>query len=305
MLEITFSSKNREQAIKVVNAIVDAYVFHQLNAIYQSNRRAGDWMEQRLEALREQAATAERAVIEFKAKNNIVTGAGGTLMNETQLSETSGELASARSHASDAKARLERIEAVRQGYQEDQSPSAADESVVEAKNNTIITKLRMQYLDLVNREAEYSVRYGKDHAVVVKLGREIRDVRRSIRDELGQIAETYRSELEIAKKREDEAEKRLGALLLQSTKTNQAQVTLFALDAAAQSYRKLYDSFLRQHTEAVQRQSLPVSDAQEVSPASIIKTDSAQVSSFRADHISRGDPRGRSWRIAGHNGSRF
>ena len=112
MLEINFRSNNREQAIKVVNAMIDAYVFHQLNAMYQANRRAGDWMEERLQALREQAATAERAVIEFKAKNNIVAVAGGTLMNETQLSEISGELASARSHASDVKARLERIEAV-------------------------------------------------------------------------------------------------------------------------------------------------------------------------------------------------
>jgi polysaccharide biosynthesis transport protein len=274
MLEINFSSSNPKQAIKVVNVLIDAYVFHQLNAMYQANRRAGDWMEERLQALREQAATAERAVIEFKAKNNIVAAAGGTLMSETQLSEISGELASARSHASDVKARLERIEAVRQSYQEDQPASAADESVVEALNNPIITKLRMQYLDLVTREGEFSERYGKNHGATVNLRREIRDARRSIGDELGRIAETYRSELAIAKKRQDEAEKRLGALVSQSTETNQAQVTLFSLEAAALSYRKLYDSFLRQHTEAVQQQSLPVSDAQEVSPASIIKADS-------------------------------
>ena len=96
----------------------------------------------------------------------------------------------------------------------------------------------MQYLDLVRREAEFSERYGKDHGVTVNLRREIRDARRSIGDELGQIAETYRSESEIAKKRQDEAEKRLGALVSQSTKTNQTQVTLFSLEAAAQSYRK-------------------------------------------------------------------
>jgi succinoglycan biosynthesis transport protein ExoP len=273
MLEINFRSNNREQAIKVVNAMIAAYIFHQLNAMYQANRRAGDWMEERLQALREQAATAERAAIEFKAKNNIVA-AGGTLMNERQLTEISGELASARSHASDVKARLERLEGVSQGYQQDRPASAADESVIEAMNNSVITKLRIQYLDLVKREAEYSERYGKNHGAVVNLRREIRDVRSSIGDELRQIAETYRSELEIAKKRQDEAEERLGALVSQSTKTNQAQVTLFALEAAAQSYRKLYDSFLKQHTEATQQQSLPVSDAQEVSPASIIKTES-------------------------------
>ena len=75
--------------------MIDAYIFDQLNAKYQANRRAGDWLQERLQALREQAAAAERAVIEFKAKNNIVA-AGGTLMNEKQLSEMSGQLATAR-----------------------------------------------------------------------------------------------------------------------------------------------------------------------------------------------------------------
>jgi len=42
-----------------------------------------------------QAAAAERAVLEFKAKNNIVA-TGGTLMNERQLSDISGKLAAAR-----------------------------------------------------------------------------------------------------------------------------------------------------------------------------------------------------------------
>lgn len=93
MLEINFRSNNPEQAIKVVDALINAYLFHQLNVMYQANRRAGNWMEERLQALREQAATAERAVIEFKAKNNIVAAGGGTLMSELELSEISGELA--------------------------------------------------------------------------------------------------------------------------------------------------------------------------------------------------------------------
>ena len=47
----------------------------------------------------------------------------------------------------------------------------------------------------------------------------------------------------------------------QSTETNQAQVALFSLEAAAQSYRKIYDSFLQQYTASVQQQSYPISDA--------------------------------------------
>src|SRR5262249_1012638 len=39
----------------------------------------------------------------------------------------------------------------------------------------------------------------------------------------------------------------------------------------AQSYRKLYDNFLQRHTETVQQQTFPISDARSVSPAGITK----------------------------------
>src|SRR5262249_57355020 len=77
---------------------------------------------------------------------------------------------------------------------------------------------------------------------------------------------------ELAKKRENEFEKRLGVLVSQSTETNQAQITLFSLDAAAKSYRRLYDNFLQRHTESIQQQTFPVTEARQISAASAIKT---------------------------------
>jgi polysaccharide biosynthesis transport protein len=271
MLRIDFRSPNQEQAIKVANAMTDAYIFDQLNAKYQANRRAGDWLQERLQALREQAASAERAAVEFKAKNNIVK-AGGTLMNEKQLSELSEQLASARARTSEVEVRLERMAAVRRAYQQDKPASALDETTAEAMNSGIITQLRTKYLDLVNREANWAIKYGKNHSAVVNLRNQVQDLRKSINDELGRIEESYKSEYEISKKRQDELEKGLAALVSQSTETNQAQVALFSLEAAAQSYRKIYDSFLQRHTESVQQQSFPVSDARPISSASAIKT---------------------------------
>jgi polysaccharide biosynthesis transport protein len=271
MLKIDVRSHNPEQATKIANAMVDAYIYDQLNAKYQANRRAGDWLQERLQTLREQAAAAERAVLEFKAKNNIVR-AGGSLMNEKQLSEISGQFGTARVHASDLQARLDRVVAVRRSYQNDQPASAVDETVSEAMTNGIITGLRTKYLDLVNREADWATRYGKNHTAVVNLRNQIRDLRKSIRDELGRIEETLKSEFEIAKKRQDELEKSLAGLVSQTTETNQAQVALFSLESAAQSYRKLYDSFLQRHTESVQQQSFPITEARSLSPASVYKT---------------------------------
>jgi succinoglycan biosynthesis transport protein ExoP len=271
LMRIEFRSHNQEQAIKIANAVIDGYIFDQLNAKYQSNRRSVDWLQERLQALREQAAAAERAVLEFRTKNNIVA-AGGALINEKELAQMSDKLTAARSQTSDLQIRLERIEAVRKAYQQDQPASAADETVSEAMSNAIIGGLRSKYLDLMNRESDWSHRYGKNHVAVVNLRNQIRDVRKSIRDELGRIEETTKSEYEIAKKRQDEAEKQLAALISQSGETNQARVALFSLEAQAQSYRRLYDAFLQRHTESVQQQTFPVSDARTISPAGAIKT---------------------------------
>jgi succinoglycan biosynthesis transport protein ExoP len=270
LMRIDFRSQSSEQAVKVANAMIDGYIFDQLNAKYQANRRAGDWLQERLQTLREQAAAAERAVLEFRAKNNIVA-AGGRLINDKELSDMTNQLAGARAKSGEVQIRLERIAAVREAYQPDKSPGSADENVTEAMTNPIIGGLRGKYLDLVNREADWSVRYGKNHQAVVLLRNQIRDIRKSIRDELGRIEETWKSEYQIAKKQQDELEKGFTALVSQSAQTNQAQVALFSLEAAALSYRKLYDNFLQRHTETVQQQTFPISDARSVSPAAISK----------------------------------
>ena len=272
MMRIDFRSQNKEQATKIADTVIDAYIFDQLNAKSQAFRRASDWLQDRLQALREQAAAAERAVIEFKSKNNIVA-AGGELMNEKELSEISAGSISARVNASDLQNRLERIRAVRKAYQQDKPTSAEqDETVSEAMNSGIITNLRTQYLNLVNREADWSARYGKNHNAVLNLRNQIRDIRRSIYDELGRIEETLKSDYEIAQKRQADFDNALAKLISQSTETNQAQVTLFTLDAAAKSYRRLYDNFLQRHTEAVQHRTFPTTEARQISAASVSKT---------------------------------
>src|SRR5262249_33205558 len=154
----------------------------------------------------------ERAVVEFKAKNNIVA-AGGTLINEKQLSGLSEQLAAAHARTSDVQARLERMQAVRRAVQQDQPASDAGETVSDAMSNSIITNLRSKYLDLRNRESDWSVRFGKNHASVANVRRQIRDIRKNIWDELGRIEETSKSEYEIAKKRQDELEKELAAVV--------------------------------------------------------------------------------------------
>ena len=277
MIRIDYTGRDPEIATRIANEMVNAYIFDQMNAKYQASRSAGDWLQERLQNLRDQAATAERAVVQFKAKNNLISAGGnGTLVSEQQVGDISTALAKTRVQVANLQARLERMDAVRKSYQQeysrDQPGLAVGENFQEAMSNPIISSLRAKYLDLTNREADWSARYGANHVSVQNVRIQIKAARQSISDELGRIEETAKGELEIAQKGQRELETSLANALSKTQDANQAQVTLFSLEAAAKSYRSLYDNFLKQHTEAVQRQTYPVSDARLISSASVSQT---------------------------------
>jgi polysaccharide biosynthesis transport protein len=263
VLDISYTSNDPDRAAQIANAVADAYIVDQLDAKFQANRRATNWLQDRVGGLRDQAAAAERAVVAYKQENNIVA-AGGKLMNEQQIADLNTQLVLARAHTSEAEARLNRIQLV---IHADSSGAPFDASVSDALNNPIITKYRQQYLEIVNREAEWSMRYGKDHLAVVNLRNQIREIRDSIFAELRRLAETYKSDYEIAKQRQESLEKDLAQAVTQSQEANKAQVTLRELESSAQSVRTLHDNFLQRYMESIQQESFPITEARVISRA--------------------------------------
>jgi polysaccharide biosynthesis transport protein len=205
VLDISYTANDPDRAAQIANAVADAYIVDQLDAKFHANRRASNWLQERVGALRDQAAVAERAVVAFKRENNIVA-VGGKLMNEQQVSDLNTQLVLARARTSETEARLNRIQSI---IGADASSAKFDASVSDALSNPIITKYRQQYLDLVNREADWSTRYGRNHLAVVNLRNHIREIRDSIFAELRRLAETYKSDNEIAKQRQESVEKDL------------------------------------------------------------------------------------------------
>lgn len=264
-IEISFRSNNPNRAAQIANAIADAYVADQTESKYEAARLANEWLRGRLEDLRRQASADEQAVNSYKTDNKIVN-AGGTLISEQTLTELNSALVSARAKTSEALARLDRIQAV---LRMDSPDAPVDATVSDALSSPIITKLRQEYLELVNTEAEFSARYGKNHQSVINLHNKIRDTLTSISSELRRLAETSKSEYMIAKKRQDDIVRELGSSMSQSQATNRAQVTLRDLESAAQSSRSLHNLFQQRFLESTQQQSLLFNEVRVIEPATV------------------------------------
>jgi polysaccharide biosynthesis transport protein len=265
LIDVDFRSRSPNQAAQIANAVADAYISDQLDAKFEANRRASEWLQGRLEELRKQSLAAEQAVVSYRNNNKLVD-AGGKPISEQELTELNTQLVTARAKTSEALARLNRIDAT---LSTDRPNAAVDATVSDALSNPVITKLRQDYLDYVNKETEYTARYGKDHLAVINIRNKVRDLRNSITSELRRMAETFKSDYLIAKQRQDDIEHQLAASVAQSQTVNSAQVTLRELESAAQNSRSLYNLFQQRYLESSQQQSSLLPEARVVSAAAI------------------------------------
>jgi succinoglycan biosynthesis transport protein ExoP len=169
----------------------------------------------------------------------------------------------ARNRTSELQAKLDRIEAIIRSSSSATTPSAPDPTVSDTLTNTVITKLRDRYLDYAAREADYSAKYGSNHYAVANLRRQMHELRGSILDELRRIAESYKSDIEIARRHQDDLEKEFASAEAQT------RGPLQELQGSADSYRALYEGFLQRYMQSVQEQSSPNIEARLLSRASL------------------------------------
>lgn len=261
VIEVTYTGRNAELSAKIANELANTYMLGELEAKYQATKRVTKWLQDRIYELQQAARTADQAVQQFKAENNIVDTSRG-FMNEQELSDVNAQLVAARAATAEAKARLDRVNEISRS-------DVIDGSVADALRSDIITRLRAQYLDIAAREAELSRKYGEDHRTAVNLRNQMNDLRRSVRDEFQRIADASRSDYEIALAREKSLQQSLELLVAQASTSNQAQVKLRDLESSAATYRNLYTNFLQKFQETTQQQTFPVPDARVIAPALI------------------------------------
>ncbi|MCE4225040.1 AAA family ATPase [Methylobacterium sp. C25] len=253
VVAVRFRASDPLRAANVANGIASAYIDGQRDIRSAGTLAASTWMQERLAELHLQSLAADQAVIDFKSKNKIVT-AQGHLLNDQELGALNAEVAAARERSTEARARLDRINAVIKANQVDPRSAA---TVSDVANSPGMAKLRSEFIELSARIADWSARYGAKHQAVENLQRKLQVINSAIASETKSIAETYKSNLEIAMERQRSVEKRLDDAITTTRTTNQAQSVLRNLESSAQTYSSLSNNLAQRYTELLQQQSFP------------------------------------------------
>ena len=136
VINVAFSSKDPVKASMIVNAIVDTYLEAGIAGKVKSTIVARKVMQERVDELKRQVEDADRALLEYKAANNIL---GPEHLTHFRTDESTHALQNATHKCADRDGR-------------GQGPDGADASDPTASTSSpdtdLITRLRAQLLDL-------------------------------------------------------------------------------------------------------------------------------------------------------------
>ena len=78
VVDVSATSESPEKAAKITNAVVDSYFAEQVQGKFDTRKIAAGWFDQQLQALKTKVQASDRAVEEFRAKNNLTITQGVT-----------------------------------------------------------------------------------------------------------------------------------------------------------------------------------------------------------------------------------
>ena len=262
VLAIQYTSPDRNKAAAIANAFSESYLTEQLDAKFEATRRAAGWLQTRISELKQQSIDADSAIQRFKAANGIVVTGGDKpgLISDQQLTELNQEIVAARADTARADARYAQIKGLLKSAQ-------VGVAVPDLLSNPVINDIRTKYLTASKMEAQLENKLGDRHLQVIALRREMAEYDRLIYEELQRIAESYRSDAEVARAKQQSLVVSMSTLVGQSALTNQTLVQLRELERESDTYRSLYQTFMQRYQEALQQQSFPVTEARVITAA--------------------------------------
>ncbi len=253
VIQITSESPDGTMSARIANAVAEAYLADQIDTKNEANRRATEWLEQRLAELRRNLQTAEEAVATYRRDKGLAGSPEGALSTQT-LSELNGRYTAARARRIEKEARLVALSKA------SLNPGELA-NIPEVSGNTTLAALRIQDVELSRKSAELASQLGDSHPKLIQVRNELAAIRARFNIETQRITLAVRAELDAATSEEEELKELVDKASLVSGTASQYEAEQKQLEREAQSNRALYESFLNRFKELREQQDIQRADA--------------------------------------------
>lgn len=253
IIEIGATSGDPKKAALLANTLAEVYLSNQLDTKYEATRNAKEWLDSRVDDLREEVRAAESAVEAHRARTGLLR-TGDTTLTEQTIRDLNAQLSVAQNDYAEKNARLRNLDSQRKA-------GVSVDSIAEALNSANIGSLRSKQTELAVRKADVFRRYGEKHPEYQRVLVEEQDIARQIDAELRRISSSLEQDVMIARERLSTIQGSLNGAKGELAVNNRAGVEQAALEREAQASRTLFEEFNNRFKETGKLEDITEADA--------------------------------------------
>jgi capsular exopolysaccharide synthesis family protein len=258
VLQIRFTSEDPQLAAQVANLAAELYLADQLDAKFDAVRRANDWLDQRVAALRREVSRNEAEIAELRAASGLTRGVNAGLQTE-QISRITQDLIEARNTLAGAEARLGTVRAGAAG-------ANADLTALGSANLVAQRVARDEAQREVNR---LSATLGSGHPDVRAAAGRLGAADRAVATETSRVVQALDAEARAARARVASLEASLAEQQDRLNRTQGAEIRINALERETEAARSLLRAVLERSQTTVSQTAIEKPDARILSPATV------------------------------------
>lgn len=259
IFEIGFTSPSPEMAAKISRALTTAYLADRIESATETQRRANDWLNERLAELRSRVSESANAVQAFRREHGLFETGGATLSDQ-RLSSLQTLLSAARDRTAKAMSVYEQGQALLASRQ------TAD-IVANTFGGRISNQLRQDRAALTARIAGLERALGPSHDVVSNLKLDLADLDAQIIGEFGRIVRSLETDYKVALQRQEILESYVGEASDARSLDEVALVKLRDLERTADSAKRLYEVYLGRYEQSRQTATFDLTNARVINDA--------------------------------------
>ncbi|AYG64868.1 MULTISPECIES: GumC family protein [unclassified Rhizobium] len=250
---------NPQKSAEIANQLVASFMEEESKAAANSYKSSNTALDSRLDGLRQQVLSAEKAVETYRADNDMVA-VEGNLISDKRLTALNDMLVTAQQKTIEAKARADA--AGKLSFEEvvSNNPSSG-------MTSNALSSLRQQYAALAANVGSLQSQLGARHPRLLAAKSSLESLAVEIRAELQRQGTSARADYEQAQKAEQDIAKELAVQKASQVNTSGKLVGLNELQRKATASRDLYESLLKRSGQASDARDLSQSNIRVISEA--------------------------------------
>lgn len=246
IVRISVEDKNPEKAAFLANAVASSYIEFNLEKKYFETKDAARWLMDQSVSLKQNLENSELTLFEFKQSNNVLatTFEAKQELLSNRIKKLTNTLTDQEIMRNALSAKIEESASIDINRPEDTFFKEL------SKENSVFSKLKLKYIEIISKIDELEQLYGEKHPKVVALLAEKGHVENSFKSEVASVVNSYNLEMKMLDNEMKKNRKMLADTQKEAIDLNKLDINYSKLRRDVETNKKLYDIVLERSKEA-------------------------------------------------------